>query len=228
MSDVKKAALFGEKNPLTLLADLWRWVFERHRIESTRIEEAVPMLPPAPIQATFGTRALQLDGEGALYQRRYAVSMTGVGLSPPALIRSVGLNFAALSPSALADFEKTKGVPWQLKVGDEFDITMLGPWNGAVRVVDVGENSFTFATLVGHPEAGTIQFCALQPQAGQIEFEIRSSARSRDTIVDIAYQNGGHEVQLAAWASFLEAVIKMAGGIQQGEIRSLIQVVGRD
>ncbi|MCV4939648.1 DUF1990 domain-containing protein, partial [Escherichia coli] len=79
-----------------------------------------------------------------------------------------------------------KGQPWEMRVGDEYDIRILGPWNGSVRVDEVGPTSFTLVTLKGHPEAGKIRFSA-EAAERTLCFRIESWARSRDGLVQFAY-----------------------------------------
>ena len=59
-------------------------------------------------------------------------------------------------------------------------IKILGPWNGDVRVTDLGPDFFELTTLENHPEAGRIRF-TLAPHAtlpDTVRFEIHSRARS--------------------------------------------------
>ena len=212
--------LFGAGGLRAVANNVWRQLTQPPTVDEQNIPEAVAVEQPkaVPIQAT-GTRAVQLpvDGDGAIFHRRYRVEIAGSKFTSSALIREVGLRFNQLSPSALAEFEKVKGKPWSLEVGDEFDIQILGPWNGSVRVSEVLPDSFSFVTLEGHPEAGQIRFqSALIP--GRLSFEIVSWARSRDPLVALADGAGGKEIQKSTWVQFLEAIVELSGGMQLGEI----------
>ena len=121
------------------------------------------------------------------------------------------------SPELLADFKKESGAEHpDLRVGDEFSIKILGPWNGSVRVTSVSATSFEFITLEGHPEAGRIQFEAhsLDGRPDALRFEIRSRARSRDGLVAFAYDTigGGLLMQEATWVEFCRRVAATCGG----------------
>jgi uncharacterized protein (UPF0548 family) len=216
--------LFGAGGLWAVANHFWRQLTQPPTVNEQIIPEAVPVEEPnaVPIRATQGTRAVQMpvDGDGATFHRRYRVQIAGSKLTASALIREVGLRFNQLSPSALAEFEKVKGKPWSLEVGDEFDIVILGPWNGSVRVSEVMPESFCFVTLEGHPEAGQIRFQAslLPGRRGAVSFEIVSWARSRDPLVALAYGAGGKEVQKSTWVQFLEATVELSGGMQLGEI----------
>jgi uncharacterized protein (UPF0548 family) len=216
--------LFGAGGLRAVASNVWRQLTRPPTVRDQEIPEAAPVEEPnsVPVQARHGTRAVQLpvDGDGAIFHRRYRVQIAGSKFTASELVREVGLRFNQLSPSALAEFEKVRGKPWSLEVGDEFDIVILGPWNGSVRVSEVMPESFSFVTLEGHPEAGQIRFrAALLPgRRGAVSFEIVSWARSRDPLVALAYGAGGKEVQKSTWVQFLEAIVELSGGIQLGEI----------
>jgi uncharacterized protein (UPF0548 family) len=220
--DRQTKTLFGAGGLRAVANNLWRQLSRPPTIQEQEIPEAVLVEQPnaVPVRSTNGARAVQLpvDGDGAIFHRRYCVQITGSRLTSLALIREVGLRFNQLSPSALADFDKVKGKPWSLEVDDEFDIVILGPWNGSVRVCEVLPESFCFVTLEGHPEAGQIRFQAVPGEDGTLRFEIVSWARSRDPLVALAYSAGGKEVQKSTWVQFLEAIVELSGGMQLGEI----------
>lgn len=179
---------------------------------------------PVPARLTRGGQPVQLpgDGHGPLFHRRYAVEFAGGTLGAEELMARVKADIGAFSPRLLAHFEKCKGDPAELREGDEYDITILGPWNGRVRVIETTPTSFTFITLEGHPEAGEIVF-TLEPhptRAGALRFEICSWARSRDMIVGLTYKEAGvgKEVQKSAWVTFCERVAEASGGAKLGDV----------
>src|SRR5690606_30147359 len=97
------------------------------------------------------------DGHGPLLHRHYRVDVPSDKTSAKELMLLLQRHLTTLSPSALADFETTHGRQDRMRKGDEYTITMLGPWNGRVRVRSVRETEFTLVTLAGHPEAGEIR-----------------------------------------------------------------------
>ena len=161
-------------------------------------------------------------GAGPYVARRYAVALARPRLTPAALMQQIKCDLPHFAPGLLADFEKTQGHPDGLAVDDEFHIRILGPWNGSVRVTEVGETYFELITLNGHPEAGRIRFAAhAHPrEAGALEFEICSWARARDGLVAFAYDTlgVGRHVQEATWRTFCERVAVAAGGQALGPV----------
>ena len=160
-------------------------------------------------------------GSGPLLERRYFIDVARAHRSPAQLMAEVKADLPRFSPEALADFKKKDGDD-DLKVGDEFSITILGPWNGCVRVTEVSATSFEFITLEGHPEAGRIRFGAhyRDEMPDVLRFEIRSSARSRDGLVAFAYDTigGGKLLQEATWTEFCRRVAAASGGQAQGAV----------
>ncbi|WP_223650526.1 DUF1990 family protein [Hymenobacter psoromatis] len=162
-------------------------------------------------------------GTGPRLERRYYLDVVRPRLAPAQLMAVVQADLPHFSPGLLADFERTSAGEGQpLRVGDEFRIKILGPWNGSVRVTAVGPTFFELVTLEGHPEAGRIHFeaHALDGRSDALRFEIRSLARSRDGLVAFAYDTigGGRLVQAATWVEFCQRVGQASGGQALGPV----------
>lgn len=162
-------------------------------------------------------------GADNLLERRYWIEFQRPRLGGRELMDDIKLNIEEYAPGLLANFEKTVGDPRTLQVGDQFGIRILGPWNGDVRVTDVNDLSFSFETLEGHPEAGTICF-SLTPHedfADAWHFEIRSLAASRDGLVAFTYDTlgVGKKMQEQTWVTFCQRVLEKSGGEALGDIQ---------
>lgn len=162
------------------------------------------------------------QGSGPVLARRYYLDLARSHHSPAQLMARVQADLPQFSPALLADFEQTQGEKGTLRVGDEFHIKILGPWNGSVRVTKVSANSFELITLEGHPEAGRIGFAAhlLDGRPDVLRFEINSWARSRDGLVAFAYDTigGGKLMQEATWVEFCRRVAAASGGQALGPV----------
>jgi hypothetical protein len=163
------------------------------------------------------------SGAGPWLERRYYLDVARPRLAPAQLMAQIQADLPHFSPELLADFKKQKGVQGEpLRVGDEFSIKILGPWNGSVRVTEVSATHFEFITLEGHPEAGRICFEVhyLDERPGELRFEISSSARSRDGLVAFAYDTigGGLLMQEATWVEFCHRVAQVSGGQAVAEV----------
>ncbi len=155
------------------------------------------------------------DGVGPLRHRHYEVRVVGSTYSATSLLHAIERHLSELSPSSLAEFAKSVGDNNRMQVDDEYTITMLGPWNGRVRVSEVTSNTFTLVTCEGHPEAGHIVFRVTEDvrDAHALQIEIDSYARSRDATVELAYGTlkVGQQVQTEVWVTFLQRVAELAG-----------------
>lgn len=160
------------------------------------------------------------EGHGPLIYRKYWLDFQSQDRDARDIFERIKQDVPAFCPSLLADFKKIRGKEQVLKVGDEYDIRIFGPWNGRVRVVEVQETSFTLATLRPHPEAGQIVF-ELEKLDEAFRFSISSQARSRDALVHLAYSFlGGNKVQEKAWQTFCERVAEEGGGETLGAFQS--------
>lgn len=172
------------------------------------------------MQESTKERQEATDGSGPLLERRYYIDIEGATHSVEELMEQVQCHVPEYCPDLLAEFEKCQGQHDCLAPGDEFKITILGPWNGEVRVTKVEKDFFEFVTLEGHPEAGRIRF-SLTEQAGNVlRFEIHSWARSRDGLVAFAYNTlgVGKLVQEHTWRIFCERVAEDSGGRALGPV----------
>jgi uncharacterized protein (UPF0548 family) len=144
--------------------------------------------------------------------------MVGGHLAPDELVKRIAANPDRIAPSWFATFQKLGG-EGPLALGDDYVVRMPGPWDGPVRVVAAQPDSFRFATLKGHLEAGQIEFRARNDH-GALEFTIESWARSGDRFSDLLYTHLrlAKEVQLHMWTSVLERVVKLAGARMSGGI----------
>jgi hypothetical protein len=210
---------------LSLLALLWRQRIaprrERQRLARTR-SRTPERHDAARIERGAETQPAS-DGSGALIHRRYEIELPDRAVSRDIVLRLMQLHLTELAPAALANFEKSEGSDDVFRVGDEYEITMLGPWNGAVRVAEMTRDSFTLVTLEGHPEAGHITFSVEENarSIGGLLVRIESWARSRDRLVEAAYSTLriGKQVQTEVWITFLQRLAVLAGVTTRPEVR---------
>jgi hypothetical protein len=190
---------------------LWRTT-PMHRRELEGDWERDQPLPLPPGVESTGIQGVE-SGAGSYLRRRYRARILGPRMDAAALMRHVSEDPNRVAPGALARFVKTQGEPGRMAVGDEFVVRMPGPWDGPVRVIELGPRHFRFATLDGHLEAGQIQWSASDEDDGALIFAIDSWARPGDRLSDLMHNRlrMAKEVQLHMWASVLERVARLAG-----------------
>lgn len=207
-------ALIVLRRPGGVVRALWDYAARSapvHRVESAGDRSDLPE-PVNP--AVWDHRVQGVEhGVGPLLHRLYAIQVDGPSTGAGALIREFAQRPNRGAPAYMAVFVKTRGRPESLAVGDEFSIRMPGPWNGPVRVIDVGPSSFRLATLDGHLEAGQIEFRATDG-AGGMTVEIESRARSGDLLAHLLYNWVGlaKEIQLNLWVETLLRLAERSGG----------------
>lgn len=215
------AALWPVGIGLTSWRYLWRTtVLHRGEQRGSWAEDAPPRLP----RGVDGDDLQHVgEGAGALFHRRYQVTIAGSNMTPEELMGVLAADPDVASPSEFARFVKVSGEEGSMAVGDEYLVRMPGPWDGPVRVVRRTPTSFRLATLHGHLEAGQIEFSVVRAADG-LRFRIESWARSADRLSDLLYDrlHMSKEVQFHMWTSFLERIAELAGGRRVGglEIRT--------
>ncbi len=217
---------------VALIALIWRRLAAPRSQAARHDTNALLAAPPTrAVGAGDDTQAAD-TGSGALFHREYAVRLTGTGLSSGRVLRLIHRHMTDLAPSPLAHFEKTAGHDGLLRVGDEYDITMLGPWNGKVRVSESSLEHFTLVTLEGHPEAGHITFRVAtdDDKPDTLTVLIESWARARDAVVHAAYATLGigKQIQTEVWITFLQRLAALTGMDGTPEVRILTEELATD
>lgn len=208
------------------------WILKRwgYRVRThERDVRRAPDPPFHPPSTPAGRPAVQAEAEGTgpRFHRTYAVTIRGAAQTPAELMNRIRADLKAFVPVELARFEKVRGEEHAFRVGDEYLIHITAPWDGPVRVLKTDETSFTFGTLEGHLEAGQIQFRAEPHTAfdGGLRFTIESWARSRDALVDLAYDDLelAKAAQQAMWTFFCMRVAEASGGEAVGVVEVITE-----
>lgn len=169
--------------------------------------------PPLPDDLASARRQPVEAGVGSLFHRRYRIEVRHPPERAGRAMRRLQAHPDRMAPSELARFVKVAGGPSDdMARGDEYVVRMPGPWDGPVRVASIDERHFRLATLVGHLEAGQIEFRTSGDDP--LVIEIESWARSGDRLSQLLYERLGisREVQFHMWCSFLEGAARASGG----------------
>jgi hypothetical protein len=208
--------------PIGLALVAWQYMWRTtpiHRSESSGDNHDRP--PPVPPELVDDDLQPVEDGVGPMFHRRYSVRVERAVQQPAEVIGALAGDPNCAAPREVAVFEKTRGEPGAMSVGDEFLIRMPGPWDGPVRVVDRTETSFRLATLRGHLEAGQIEF-RCRPKKDTLVIAIEAWARSGDRLSHLLYSRLrlAKEIQLNLW---VETCLRLALG-SGGRVRGGVQV----
>lgn len=219
-ASVSRRARLLAQWPLGIGVTSWRYMwrvtpFHRRELDGDVGTDSAPELP----DWLDRTDLQDVDaGVGSLFHRSYCGDLRDTDASPEWLIETIAADLNRVAPSEFVSFDRLAG-DGPMKRNDEYVVRMPAPWDGPVRVVDVTPTSFWFVTLVGHLEAGQIQFRA-ERHGGMLRFSIESWARSGDPLADLLYSRlrMAKEVQLHMWTSLIERVERLTGGRLTGGI----------
>ncbi len=145
-------------------------------------------------------------GSGPLLQRDYWAVIDGCGASPSEVSAAVEAAFPQFPAGDLVEFRRDGAEERPLDVGDEMVVRIRMAGTSRVRVVHRDRQSFTIATLEGHPEAGRITFGAYRNRRGDVIFHIRSRARSGTRFHRVGFLGVGDPMQAYTWTDFVNAV----------------------
>jgi len=207
--------------PLGIALTSWVYIWRTTPMHRRELEGSLEDDLPPGIHAEVSQDGVKRpeDGAGPLFHRIYTGRVRDSDWSEDELMERVRADPNFVAPLALARFTKTSGPPWQMEVGDEFVVRMPGPWDGPIRVVELTPTSFRFATLVGHLEAGQIEWSARR-DGELLVFRIESWARAGDRLSALLHDRirMAKEVQLHMWTSVVEKVVARTGGRLEGGI----------
>ncbi len=171
-------------------------------------------------------RSLAVQGSGPLLQRDYWAAIRDCRISP----RQFGALFAAhfndFAPNALTRFECIgASADRPLRVGDELRVHIRMAGTFGIRVLHLDDNSITFCTLHGHPEAGRITFGAYRNRRGDVVFHIRSRARSGSSKHYAGFVAVGEPMQTMTWTDYVDQLAHSVGRGVLGRIHEETHVL---
>lgn len=210
--------------PLGVALTSWDYMWRTTPMRRREVPGSLEFPLPAPLSYPPGVSSREVqsheDGYGPLFHRRYRTRIRESSLGAAELMDTLQADLNGASPTKFARFQRLRGQSGRLQLGDEYVVRMPGPWDGPVRVIEVGSCSFRLATLAGHLEAGQIEFRSSAGEDSDVVFEIESWARSSSALVHLLYHRLrlAKEVQAHMWISFLERVVRLAGGRMTGGI----------
>ena len=160
------------------------------------------------------------EGAGPLNHRSYAIRISQPDHDAARLLELFRADPNRFSPHRLAVFVPDPA-PEGLRIDDDVDVKIPGPWDGPVRVTRLDHCCIRLATRQGHMEAGWIEFSASPEPDGTVIFMIESYARSGDPVFDTLYHRVGiaKYMQSEMWVQVLEAVLDASGGTRVGRIQ---------
>lgn len=151
--------------------------------------------------------------EPGTVRRRYRVRIERPRLPAPTVAAVVLADPNAVLPVEVMRFSPGGAQAGPLRAGQRRLIRMAGPWNGPVRIEEVGEEGFRFAALHGGAQRGEVVY-RLRDDGEAIDAEVSITQRSASRLYDLIYHRLGiaRRIERHTWAYVLERTAQLAGG----------------
>lgn len=152
------------------------------------------------------------DGVGAMHHKRFWADITGSTKSPAQLMSTFRADVNEIMP---IEFAAEPGVETSADHGKT--LTGAIPLRGNIQVrVEVAEPTHVvFATLEGHPLAGTVEFTT-EAVDGGMRFAIDIFTRAANIFDLVALRTVGAPMQDANWRAVVQKMIDESGGSSDG------------
>ncbi len=154
-----------------------------------------------------------LQGFGQMWQKTYAVRLSGAAVTPAQLIQTWKDNFPAFWPKGNKFYAPLTGI----RPGDVAVLNLAGPGgmtapaappviSTGVMVIYADDVSFSFMTPQGHMFAGMITFSAME-ETGSTVAQVQALMRANDPFYELTFRLGfGHKMEDDFWRQTLEAL----------------------
>ena len=163
-------------------------------------------------------------GVGSLEQKRFWADIRGSNLDAKGLMTVTRERCNDVMP---LEFAAEPGTTADIVEGATLTAAIPMRGNIQVRVVEVTDTSFTFATLRGHPLAGTVRFSADDRPDGMLRFTVTIVARAATMVDWLAMNTVGRGMQDTNWKTVVARVIELSGG-KAGEVQSDAETLSAD
>ena len=169
-----------------------------------------------------------LQGFGQLWQKTFKAPLTGVGITPEAVVAIWKEGFPTFWPKGQRFYAPLSGI----KPG-EVALLELAPLPGApvklstgVMVLYADDESFTFMTPEGHTLSAWITFSAYRE--GDVTFiQAQALERPSDPFDEIAYLMGGNRMNNTFWRQTLENLARHVG-VTEPAVQTQIVCIDRN
>ena len=143
-----------------------------------------------------------LRGFGPLWQKTYAVALTGAAITPQEVIRTWKERFPTFWPPGNHFYKPLTGIaPGEVALINA-DLPGGLRFSTGVMVLYADEEQFTFTTPQGHIFAGWVTFSAFA-RDGQTVAQVEVLVRSPDPLMELGLRLGGYRQEDRFWAQTL-------------------------
>lgn len=184
----------------------------------------VSNVPPGAVNLNVNGRSVvgPLQGFGKMWQKVYAVRISGGNITPVDVIAEWKRNFASFWPSDAHFYGPLTGIaPGEVAL---LNLAVGGmPLSTGVMVLYADDESFTLMTPQGHMFAGWITFSAYD-EGGVTVAQAQVLMRANDPIYELGLQFGGHRKEDVFWQHTLRSLAAHFG-VTGATVRTNIECV---
>lgn len=152
------------------------------------------------------------DGVGRLEHKKFFADIRGSLYPAASLMTQFRAQLNDLMP---IEFAAEPGTTANVEIGETLTGALPVRGNFQVRVEEVTPTHVVFATLEGHPLAGTVEFTSGDTADG-VRFAIDVHARAANLIDLVAIRTIGGPMQSANWRAVVQRVVDLSGGTSDG------------
>lgn len=156
--------------------------------------------------------ALPEDGVGSLTHKRFFADIQGSKYTAATLMSLFRDRVTEFMP---VEFVAEPGAPDRVEKGATMTGSLPLRGNFQVRVEVAEPTHVVFATIEGHPLAGTVEFTS-SDTAGGVRFSVDVYARASNFFDLLAVRTIGAPAQDANWRGLVQRVIDASGGTSDG------------
>ena len=138
-----------------------------------------------------------VQGFGRLWHKTYRMRLAGIDAGPREVIGALKSGFPRFQPVQNRFYPPPGGItPGAVVLINA--MTPAGPLYTGVLVLHANDESFTFITPQGHPEAGWVSFDAYEDDGVTI-VRVQGFARASDPLYELAFELMGSRRQESIW-----------------------------
>lgn len=145
-----------------------------------------------------------VQGFGRLWEKTYRMRLAGIDAGTRDVITALKENFPRFQPAQNRFYPLPAGIaPGEIVLINAS--TPAGPLYTGVRVLYADDESFTFMTPQGHPEAGWVSFSAYEEE-GAVIARVQGFARASDPLYELGFELMGAREQERIWKHVLSSL----------------------
>lgn len=182
----------------------WPWARPVERLKVSVVPEGALNLNIDGLKAAGPNQ-----GFGLLWEKTYQIRLPGISVTPKQVIKAFKENFPSFQPVQNRFYPSPAGIaPGEIIIINA--TTPAGLISTGVWVLFADDESFTFMTPEGHPEAGWVSFTSFEEQ-GAVVAQIQGFARASDPAYEIGFVLMGSKEQEKIWKHVLASLARHFG-----------------